>query len=179
MHPSFSGVQRGQKQGTEKYLPPPPREQEKEILRANLLRHRPYGRYGNAGKTSKTIPTIAILWPVKAIFEKRAATVEVDPCFSPEKSRSPRKQKIGAKKCWARKSEIGEDCRQASAWIWGASFLGGLNRAHTNGGVQQRTLLRRVLRRVLEIAFEKVLRRVLRRCLAGGFNGKKGSENGS
>ena len=52
-------------------------------------------------------------------------------------------------------------------------------RAHTNGGVQQRTLLRRVLRRVLETAFEKVLRRVLRRCLAVGFNGKKGSEKGS
>ena len=30
------------------------------------------------GKTSTTISTIAILWPVKAIFEKRAATVEVD-----------------------------------------------------------------------------------------------------
>ena len=38
----------------------------------------PYGRYGNAGKTSKTISTIAILWPVKAIFEKRAAMVQVD-----------------------------------------------------------------------------------------------------
>ena len=36
------------------------------------------------------------------------------------------------------------------------------NRVHTNGGVQQRTLLRRVLKRVLETAFEKVLRRVLR-----------------
>ena len=35
-------------------------------------------------------------------------------------------------------------------------------RAHTNRGVQQRTLLRRVLRRVLETAFEKLLRRVLR-----------------
>ena len=30
----------------------------------------PHGRYGNAWKTSKTISTIAILWPVKAIFEK-------------------------------------------------------------------------------------------------------------
>ena len=27
-----------------------------------------YGRYGNAGKTSKGISTIAILWPVKAIW---------------------------------------------------------------------------------------------------------------
>ena len=53
------------------------------------------------------------------------------------------------------------------------------SRAHTNGGVRQRTLLRRVLRRVLETAFEKVLRRVLRRCLAVGFNGKKGSKKGS
>ena len=52
---------------------------------------------------------------------------------------------------------------------------GDLVRAHSNGGVQQRTLLRRVL----ETAFEKVLRRVLRRCLAVGFNGKKGSEKGS
>ena len=50
-----------------------------------------------------------------------------------------------------------------------------IDRAHTKGGVQQRTLLRRVLRRVLEAAFEKVLRRVLRSCLAVGFNGKKGS----
>ena len=38
----------------------------------------PYGRYGNAVKTRRTISTIAILWPVKAMFEKRAATVEVD-----------------------------------------------------------------------------------------------------
>ena len=29
-------------------------------------------------KTSKTISTLAILWPVKAIFEKRAAAVEID-----------------------------------------------------------------------------------------------------
>ena len=37
----------------------------------------------NAVKTRKTISTIAILWPVKAIFEKRAATVEVDTLISP------------------------------------------------------------------------------------------------
>ena len=30
----------------------------------------------------KTISTIAILWPVKAIFEKRAAKVEVDTLIS-------------------------------------------------------------------------------------------------
>ena len=66
----------------------------------------------------------------------------------------------------------------------GGDFQGGLPdldfpRAHTKGGVQKRTLLRRVLRRVCETAFEKVPRRVLRRCLAVGFNGKKGSEKGS
>ena len=38
----------------------------------------PYGRYGNAVEARKTISTIAILWLVKAIFEKRAAMVEVD-----------------------------------------------------------------------------------------------------
>ena len=35
-------------------------------------------------KSSKTMSTIAILWPVKVIFEKRAATVEVDTLTSPE-----------------------------------------------------------------------------------------------
>ena len=49
----------------------------------------PYGRYGNAVKTGKTISTIAILWPVKAIFEKRAATVEVDTFISPEAKYTP------------------------------------------------------------------------------------------
>ena len=63
--------------------------------------------------------------------------------------------------------------------MWISFFCFFLHRAHTNGGVQQHTLLRRVLRRVLEIAFEKVLRRVLRRCLAVGFNGNKGSKKGS
>ena len=54
----------------------------------------------------------------------------------------------------------------------------GFFRAHTNGGVQQRPLLRRVLRRVLETAVEKVLRRVLRRCLAVCFTRRTGSEKG-
>ena len=45
----------------------------------------PYGRHGNAVKTRKTISTIGILWPVKAIFEKRAATVEVNTSISPAK----------------------------------------------------------------------------------------------
>ena len=35
-------------------------------------------------KTSKAISTIAILWPVKAIFETRAATVEVETFIFPE-----------------------------------------------------------------------------------------------
>ena len=45
----------------------------------------PYGRYGNAvkKKPGKPISTIAILWPVEAIFEKRAGTVEVDSFLSP------------------------------------------------------------------------------------------------
>ena len=34
-------------------------------------------------KTSKTISTIAILWPVKAMFEKRAATLQVYTFISP------------------------------------------------------------------------------------------------
>ena len=42
----------------------------------------PYGRYGNAVETRKTISTIAILCLVKAIFEKRAATVEIDTFIS-------------------------------------------------------------------------------------------------
>ena len=34
-------------------------------------------------KAGKAISTIAIRWPVKAIFEKRAATMEVDSFVSP------------------------------------------------------------------------------------------------
>ena len=56
----------------EKYLPPPPREQEKTISEANSGSIHPSGRSGYAVKTRKTISTIAIPWPVKAIFEKRA-----------------------------------------------------------------------------------------------------------
>ena len=44
----------------------------------------PYGRYGNAGrKTRKTISSKAIPWPVRGIFDKRAATVEVDTFIFP------------------------------------------------------------------------------------------------
>ena len=67
----------------EKYLPPPPRAQEKKSSEAKSGSIHPYGRYGNAVKTRKTISTIAILWSVKTIFEKRAATVEVDTFVSP------------------------------------------------------------------------------------------------
>ena len=69
--------------GTEKHLPPPPREQEKKSSEAKAGSIHPYGRYGNAVKTRKTMSTIAILWPVKAIFEKRAATVEADTLIPP------------------------------------------------------------------------------------------------
>ena len=55
-----------------------PESKKKKSSERNSGSVHPYGRYGNAGKTSKTISTIVILWPVKAIFEKRAAAVEVD-----------------------------------------------------------------------------------------------------
>ena len=70
--------------GTEKYLPHHHPESKKgNSSEANSGSIHPYGRYGNAVKTRKTISTIAILWPVKAIVEKRAATVEVDTFMSP------------------------------------------------------------------------------------------------
>ena len=50
---------------------------------ANSGSIQPYGRYGSAVKTSKPVSTIAILWPAKAILEKRAATVEADTFTSP------------------------------------------------------------------------------------------------
>ena len=40
-----------------------------------------YGRHGQ--KSGKSISTTAILWPVQAIFENRAATVEVNTLMSP------------------------------------------------------------------------------------------------
>ena len=40
-------------------------------------------------KTRINISTIAIIWPVKAIFEKRAATVEVDTLISPATNFNP------------------------------------------------------------------------------------------
>ena len=55
-----------------------PESKKRKSSEANSGSIHPYGRYGNAVKTRKTISTIAVLWPVKAIFEKRAATVEVD-----------------------------------------------------------------------------------------------------
>ena len=60
-----------------------PDSKKRKSLEGNSGSIHPYGRYENAGKTSKTISTIAILWPVEAIFEKRAATVEVDTFISP------------------------------------------------------------------------------------------------
>ena len=60
-----------------------PESKKRKSLEGNSGSIQPYGGYGNARKTSKTISTIAILWPVKAIFEKRATTVEVDTFTSP------------------------------------------------------------------------------------------------
>ena len=60
-----------------------PESKKRKSSEANSGSIHPYGRYENAVKTRKTISTIAILWPVKAIFEKRAATVEVDILISP------------------------------------------------------------------------------------------------
>ena len=60
-----------------------PESKKRKSSEGNSGSIRPYGRYENAGKPSKTISTIAILWPVKAIVEKRAATVEVDTFISP------------------------------------------------------------------------------------------------
>ena len=58
-----------------------PESKKRKSSEANSGSIHPYGRYENAVKTRKTISTIAILWPVKVIFEKRAATVEVDSSF--------------------------------------------------------------------------------------------------
>ena len=60
-----------------------PESKKRKSSEANSGSIHPHGRYENAVKTRKTISTIAILLPVKAIFEKRAATVEVDTLISP------------------------------------------------------------------------------------------------
>ena len=61
-----------------------PERKERESSEGNSGSNHLYGRYRHAGKTtSKTISTIAILWPVKAIFDKRTASVEVDTFISP------------------------------------------------------------------------------------------------
>ena len=50
-----------------------PESKKRKSSEANSGSIHPYGRYENAVKIRKTISTIAILWPVKAILEKRAA----------------------------------------------------------------------------------------------------------
>ena len=60
-----------------------PESKKRKSSKANSGSIHPYGRHGNAVKTRKTLSIIAILWPVKAIFEKRAATVEVDTFIFP------------------------------------------------------------------------------------------------
>ena len=80
----------------------------------------PYGRYENVVKTRKTTSTIAILWPVKAIFEKRAATVEVDSFVSPAKrgcSKRSRTQKHAKER--RRKSAKGRfRVKMANNQVW-------------------------------------------------------------
>ena len=58
-----------------------PESKKKKSSEGNSGSIHAYGRYGNPGKTSQTICTIAILWPVNAIFETVAA-VEVDTFIS-------------------------------------------------------------------------------------------------
>ena len=53
-----------------------PESKKRKSSEANSGFIQPYGRSENAVKTRKAISTIAILWPVKAIFEKRAATAQ-------------------------------------------------------------------------------------------------------
>ena len=60
-----------------------PQSKKRKSSKGNSASIHPYGRYGNAGKTSRTISTIAVIWPVKAVFEERAAMVEVDTFISP------------------------------------------------------------------------------------------------
>ena len=60
-----------------------PESKKRKSSEANSGSIHRYGRYENAVKFRKSISTIAILWLVKAIFEKRAAAVEVDTLMSP------------------------------------------------------------------------------------------------
>ena len=60
-----------------------PESKKRKSSEANSDSIHPCGRYGRAVKNRKAISTTAILWPVKAVFEKRAATVEVDTLISP------------------------------------------------------------------------------------------------
>ena len=55
-----------------------PESKKRKSSEGNFGSIHPYGRYGNVGNSSKTISTIAILWPVRAIFEKRESGVGVD-----------------------------------------------------------------------------------------------------
>ena len=61
-----------------------PESKKRHSSEANSGSMHSYGRYGHAVKTRKTISTIAILWLVKAVFEKRAATVGVDTLTCPD-----------------------------------------------------------------------------------------------
>ena len=77
----------------------------------------------NAVKTWKTICTIAILWPVKAILEKRAATVEVATLISPVPYQGPRTE-----------SKL-ENQENVILQSWWDAFFWGLSWGHFNVGL--------------------------------------------
>ena len=64
-----------------------------------------YSRYGNAGKTSKTTSTVAILWPFKASFEDSAATVEADTFVFPALG-GPRVPSLGSESKTQKKKHV-------------------------------------------------------------------------
>ena len=80
---TFQSARRRQTQERRNIYHHSPESKKRKSSEGNSGSIHPCGRYRNAGKTSKTISTIAILWPLKAIFEKRAPTVEVDTFVSP------------------------------------------------------------------------------------------------
>ena len=65
----------------------------------------------NAGKASKTVSTIAILWPVKAIFKERAATLEVDTSIFPGLKTGPKgERRLGVFRMGAPESAQNSKC---------------------------------------------------------------------
>ena len=97
-----------------------PESKKRKSSEANSGSIHPYGRYGNAVRTRKTISTIAVLWPVKAIFEKRAAMVEVDTFIS--LASRPRVQKSLEKE--SKISEVEKLTRSSLKGFLNRSLLG-------------------------------------------------------